>query len=960
MAKIKINVTEHLFTVTEFPLITSNNVSIDEIEAEFDESWDGYAKIAVFKKKSWQNSLCTLFDCNNIAKLPDTVGSGKLILGIVGIDSESQITTNIKTISIAESAEFDGIEAPEEDVYRQILDSYARVINQRSEIDAEIHRVEAQANANYETVNERVNNLVATDPGSTGDNAELLDIRVGSDGKVYSTAGEAVRVQVSELKSDLAQQLSIISSGEFYDYEWTYGALYNGGIATNTTTSAVSKTFEILAPCTVHVSVKDKTSSMYRKRVGLYKFVNNQWTNIEIANSLNAEFEGELFIESGIYKFYKRYGSGTTEVLNNLDAFYGVKTKLYEYIESNDNKVNNNASGIESLNTTRDRLINEIRTNNLVNFVDGFEKTDRGLTVKVIDNRLSIYGTISSQGSIACACLVSPLEMANGKTYYWKTNKKVSEVVFQIRPSSGTADQLVINSSSWNYGRQSYTNNANLTFLNVYVIGAVGTSVNIRDLELYVYEDVLLPDALPVERETRYKSKPIDSQNIYGEHFASCKERMTDVETSLNDGIKIIDFYDDFILGYIDSYGNIREKFIGESSASTVFTEKYHDFKTDSLKLITNVGGYIIEYNSDYSFNKRYTIGISYRDINDHGYFKPVNGKHYRIMLSTTDISSVVFYFEVEFPNVHSNSVNGIETVTISKYNTLEYSPCNDGRMYVMQSKNGVAVAHNSELILPITSNERIAKIALFSDVHIGSSGWGASEETQDYANLHNAIEYINSNDIDFCLGIGDLLDGNSLSVIVPTENQNKIWDDAVKKLKIPFVQMQGNHDVLKRFGNFAHIKFNGLSIVYFLGSWVERSSGFSQFCVTNTISDEEKLFINNALSDDADVKILSSHFSMDASENKLALFTPDDRAWLQNVCAEHGVKLYISGHEHDSNWTIYNVGNIRNISVDSSRKSFAIITITKDNAKFEILNMSDLSAKTSIGENGIITLPVN
>lgn len=203
MAKIKINVTGHLFTVTEFPLITDNNVNVDEIEAEFDESWDGYAKIAVFKKKSWQNSLCTLFDCNNIAKLPDTVGSGKLILGIVGIDSESQITTNIKTISIAESAEFDGIEAPEEDVYRQILDSYARVINQRSEIDAEIHRVEAQANANYETVNERVNNLVATDPGSTGDNAELLDIRVGSDGKTYPTAGDAVRVQVSELKSDI-------------------------------------------------------------------------------------------------------------------------------------------------------------------------------------------------------------------------------------------------------------------------------------------------------------------------------------------------------------------------------------------------------------------------------------------------------------------------------------------------------------------------------------------------------------------------------------------------------------------------------------------------------------------------------------------------------------------------------------------------------------------------------------
>lgn len=39
--------------------------------------------------------------------------------------------------------------------------------------------------------------------GEKGDNAELLDIRIGYDGKTYPTAGEAVRVQVSELKSDL-------------------------------------------------------------------------------------------------------------------------------------------------------------------------------------------------------------------------------------------------------------------------------------------------------------------------------------------------------------------------------------------------------------------------------------------------------------------------------------------------------------------------------------------------------------------------------------------------------------------------------------------------------------------------------------------------------------------------------------------------------------------------------------
>lgn len=52
------------------------------------------------------------------------------------------------------------------------------------------------------TLKARVDNLVAN-AGNTGDNAELIDIRVGEDGTQYPTAGEAVRGQVSKLKDDL-------------------------------------------------------------------------------------------------------------------------------------------------------------------------------------------------------------------------------------------------------------------------------------------------------------------------------------------------------------------------------------------------------------------------------------------------------------------------------------------------------------------------------------------------------------------------------------------------------------------------------------------------------------------------------------------------------------------------------------------------------------------------------------
>lgn len=79
-------------------------------------------------------------------------------------------------------------------------------------LETELSRIENEkaTKAEVEVERQRINNIVSLPEGSTTGDAELIDIRVGADGKTYPSAGEAVRSQFKSLKDDLSNSMDYL------------------------------------------------------------------------------------------------------------------------------------------------------------------------------------------------------------------------------------------------------------------------------------------------------------------------------------------------------------------------------------------------------------------------------------------------------------------------------------------------------------------------------------------------------------------------------------------------------------------------------------------------------------------------------------------------------------------------------------------------------------------------------
>lgn len=174
----------------------------------------------------------------------------------------------------------------------------------------------------------RMDTFTQLPSGSTSGDAELIDIRVGADGITYSTAGDAVRGQVTNLRSDLAAitdntRISITEKNKYIDLSGSSVTMSGG----EPISSGSSSTYSYCAvPCQANDTFTINGAGGSQTR--LWGFISNTGAVLEKADS-NATATNLIIKAPANSAFLIIHGKTNAWV----DSYIGslVKLKLTEY-----------------------------------------------------------------------------------------------------------------------------------------------------------------------------------------------------------------------------------------------------------------------------------------------------------------------------------------------------------------------------------------------------------------------------------------------------------------------------------------------------------------------------------------------------------------------------------------------------------------------------------------------------
>lgn len=170
---------DQVLVATILPKIAQSNVNTVRLHVEFDKTWDSVsARSAVFTTSKNPKPYEVVFSAAGDCLIPSEVLAEecKLYITVKGVNASAETvkTSTRLTVRVLEGTPVVVVSDPSPSVYNQLLSSLA------------LERA-------------RVDNLAKLTNGSTTGDAELVDIRVGANGMIYDTAGEAVRAQVSTM-----------------------------------------------------------------------------------------------------------------------------------------------------------------------------------------------------------------------------------------------------------------------------------------------------------------------------------------------------------------------------------------------------------------------------------------------------------------------------------------------------------------------------------------------------------------------------------------------------------------------------------------------------------------------------------------------------------------------------------------------------------------------------------------